>query len=242
MHATWLLVLVSAPCSLAAAVLAISLPSLVELTSTDAVTASVRFEAGFSHWLVPQHVMLGRYPGSDPKRPISEDAQRKRLSRLRKSAGISTFVGLQLELLPQDTGRDPPVPAGSDLQFRSYYRDAGGADAKFVHFPIKDMSTAPTLEALDRLVVDLAQRVESGEILYIHCHGGAGRTGLVAACLLGELYPSLTASEALERVQAYFTARGTAGRSPETAEQARQVRAWFQRWRKPRLKQRARAQ
>ena len=39
----------------------------------------------------------------------------------------------------------------------------------------------------------LRRRVETGEKLYLHCWGGRGRTGLVAACLLTpKPNPSLT--------------------------------------------------
>jgi hypothetical protein len=132
------------------------------------------------------------------------------------------------ELLPIDDPAAYPEPAPN---FRSYYRDAGGADAKFVHFGIKDMSPASSLEALDRLVRELTERVHRGEIIYVHCWGGAGRTGLVAACLLGALYPSMEADEALQRVQAYFSARSEPGHSPETDAQVQQVRDWYSDWR-----------
>ena len=144
----------------------------------------------------------------------------------------SSLFARSQELLPQD---DPaaylhePAP-----HFRSYYYDAGGADAKFVQFGIPDMSPAPSLKALGRLVDELKARVIRGEVLYVHCWGGAGRTGLVAACLLGALYPSIAVEEALERVQAYFTARGEPGYSPETDAQVQQVREWYDSdWRAP---------
>ena len=58
---------------------------------------------------------------------------------------------------------------------------------------------------------------------------GRGRTGLVAACLLGELYPQLTADDALARVDAYYRLRGAdvEGTSPETDAQMDQVREFF---------------
>ena len=66
---------------------------------------------------------------------------------------------------------------------------------------------------------------------------GRGRTGLIAACLLGALYGDMDAEEALERVQCYYDLRQSGdlrelGRefsnmrklSPETEEQKQQVR------------------
>ena len=202
-------------------------PPLVDLSNTVAVRDTVLFQEQFANWLVPGCVMLGRYPGSDPKRSVSEDAQRERVQGLR-AAGVTTFVCLQQELLPLDDPKADPEPGPS---FRSYYRDAGGGDARYVHFPITDMSPASSLEALDRLVTELVGRIHAGEVLYVHCWGGAGRTGLVASCLLGALYPSMASDEALGRVQAYYTARGEPGHSPETEGQVQQVRDWFSGWR-----------
>jgi len=105
------------------------------------------------------------------------------------------------------------------------YREAAGSDASFLHFGIPDLSVAESLESLDALVADLARRVARSEGLYLHCWGGRGRTGLVAACLLGALY-NVEAEEALQRVQLYHDQRGPerGGLSPETEEQKQQAR------------------
>ena len=62
----------------------------------------------------------------------------------------------------------------------------------------------------------------------VHAQGGRGRTGLVAACLLGALYP-IDAEAALERVHSGYLLRepDKGGASPETDEQREQVRDWF---------------
>lgn len=71
-------------------------------------------------------------------------------------------------------------------------------------------------------------------MLFIHCWAGRGRTGLIAACLLGKLYPEVGAEQALNRVDAYYRCRGTVavGKtcrvSPETEEQEDQVRLFFE--------------
>ena len=89
------------------------------------------------------------------------------------------------------------------------YREAAGSDASFLHFGIPDLSVAESLEGLDALVADLATRVAQGEGLYLHCWRGKGRTGLVAACLLGALYgEEMEAEKALQRVQLYHDQRG----------------------------------
>jgi protein-tyrosine phosphatase len=64
--------------------------------------------------------------------------------------------------------------------------------------------------------------------MFIHCRGGHGRTGVVAALLLGKIY-NLPAYEALELVQRFHDNRksvqkkGQQYSSPETHEQKGQV-------------------
>jgi hypothetical protein len=105
-----------------------------------------------------------------------------------------------------------------------------------VYHPLPDLSVAKSLDALDVIVCDLRARIEAGEKLYLHCWGGRGRTGLVAACLFGALYGDIDAEQALECVQCYYDLWTPHGRelnsnsrklSPETEEQKNQVRDWF---------------
>ena len=113
---------------------------------------------------------------------------------------MSTFVCLQSELPPQDAswpdggvgGQSNNAPDTQTAPFLPY-REAAGSDASFLYFGIPDLSVAESLERLDDLVADLAGRVGRGEGLYLHCWGGRGRTGLVAACLLGALYGDMGA-------------------------------------------------
>ncbi len=80
---------------------------------------------------------------------------------------------------------------------------------------------------LGPLLDELAARLLRGERLYVHCWGGRGRTGTVAACLLAKVY-GMGAEEALERVQrAFDTRRDDNRRSPETPEQYAFVRRYI---------------
>ena len=47
----------------------------------------------------------------------------------------------------------------------------------------------------------------------MHCFGGAGRSGTLGACLLGDLY-RIDAEEALMRIQKAFNTRGGGGAAP----------------------------
>jgi len=215
--------------ALSAAVAAVQLPRLHSLS--DPMLASLHSFSSTANWLIPQRVICGRYPGSCPSRPTSAGVVSERLAAIR-GAGISTFVCLQSELPPQDAfwpdggvrGQSNNAPDAQTAPFVPY-REAAGSDASFLHFGIPDLSVAESLESLDALVADLARRVARSEGLYLHCWGGRGRTGLVAACLLGALY-NVEAEEALQRVQLYHDQRGPerGGLSPETEEQKQQAR------------------
>lgn len=100
--------------------LATTLPPLVSLgDGAPAVKEAVLFREHFANWLVPQHVMLGRYPGSDPRRPISDDAQHERLHDL-LAAGVTTFVSLQAVSRQCVVARPPArCPSSRPLQLAS---------------------------------------------------------------------------------------------------------------------------
>jgi ADP-ribosylglycohydrolase len=69
-----------------------------------------------------------------------------------------------------------------------YPLDAGSAYAAWrpqhVRFPIRDGSVPSDLVAFDAVVEHLAALVTRGEVVAVHCWGGIGRTGTVAAALL----------------------------------------------------------
>jgi protein-tyrosine phosphatase len=56
----------------------------------------------------------------------------------------------------------------------------------FWHFPIADMRAPRSPEATARLVEQIHRAIRNGETVVIHCMGGLGRTGTIAAaCLVG---------------------------------------------------------
>ena len=216
-----------------------TLPPLTPYSDPIALLDTHYFSAT-SNWLIPGHIMQGRHPGS------GRGSATERVRAIVQDAGCTTFVCLQAECPPPDGSctsfggsnewKTNPMPG-----FTSYVQDARQAAAessgskpepKFVHFGIRDMNTAESLEELTSFVNHLKERVlHDDEVLYCHCWGGKGRAGLILACLLGALYADMTADEALERVQTYCSLRnrgiGTQLKSPETDAQKEQVREYY---------------
>ncbi len=76
-----------------------------------------------------------------------------------------------------------------------------------------------------QLLAAINTELEQGRAVYVHCWGGIGRTGTVAACWLVE--QGLSADDALVRVQLLRWGKHEQWlRSPETDEQCDFVRAW----------------
>ena len=71
-----------------------------------------------------------------------------------------------------------------------------------VHFPIKDLCAPPpeAMESFTELLAGILDSARAGRTVVIHCRGGIGRTGTVAACCLVAL--GSEPDEAIDQVRA----------------------------------------
>lgn len=103
-----------------------------------------------------------------------------------------------------------------ELQVETLPVDVERLGMKWLHLPIRDMY--PPGGCFRRLWPQLGREImttlQAGQRVFLHCKGGLGRTGTVAACLLIE--SGMPAEEAIVQVR---LAR------PETIETA--VQEWF---------------
>ncbi|HLF89527.1 MAG TPA: type II toxin-antitoxin system HicA family toxin [Anaerolineales bacterium] len=86
-------------------------------------------------------------------------------------------------------------------------------------FPIPDFST-PTPSQMTSILNTLDSALAEGHTVYLHCHGGRGRTGTVVGCWL--VRHRITGEQALARIAEL---RGD-NESPETDEQRAFVLSW----------------
>lgn len=71
------------------------------------------------------------------------------------------------------------------------------------HLPIPDEGLPESMEAFSAVVGEVVKAVSVGETVLIHCKGGRGRTGLLAAAVLVQLgYPPDAAISLVRQVRA----------------------------------------
>ncbi len=86
-------------------------------------------------------------------------------------------------------------------QMQNYFAQARKVGLETVHFPIRDMDIPDDRAAVRALVRKLHDHLGAGRRVVIHCLGGLGRSGTVAACLLTE--NGLSAREAVRLVRQF---------------------------------------
>lgn len=79
----------------------------------------------------------------------------------------------------------------------------------YKRYPIRDMKTPNNWYTFSKLILEICEIINSlkdDEKIYIHCKGGHGRAGLVAACVLCQ-YLQINAQESLDMIMKYHSDR-----------------------------------
>lgn len=132
-------------------------------------------------------------------------------------AGVNTFIDLT-------TPRDPLQPYEHALR-----RIADGRRVERLSFPIRDVSITND-EHMRQILDAIDSELAADRTVYVHCWGGAGRTGIVVGCWL--VRHGKSGDEALAEVSRLFQQMTPeklekhADGSPETDEQRDMVRRW----------------
>ena len=162
-----------------------------------------------SYWVVPGQFLAGAYPGAR-----WEGQARKRL-RLLLDAGVTFALDLTEE---------------GEYELRPYAhllgREANVMARRVVHWrmSIPDRDT-PTREQMARILDVIDGALREGQVIYVHCYGGIGRTGTVVGCYL--VRHGMGGEEALAEIA--YLRRGTANGwrlSPQTKAQREMVQGW----------------
>jgi len=153
-----------------------------------------------SYWVEHGTLLAGKYPGA----PTAAGADWRVPALL--AAGVTLFVDLTQE-----------------GELDSYSDRVEGA-ARHVRMPIRDMDVA-TAEQMRRTLDLIDRERRRGGVTYVHCWGGAGRTGTVVGCWL--VRHGLDGLAALARIAELRAPSPALQRdSPETEAQRGMVADW----------------
>lgn len=186
-----------------------------------------------SNWVIPGVLLVGAYPATQ------DDEETIDLITSILKLGVTKFVCLQQEyrefgvtkhmwktgqaLRPYFEDVREIVKAKASHYQLEGFEIVSEENLSFVHFPIKDCGITD-----DSGVLDLAKRlvkcISEGEIIYLHCWGGHGRTGTVVCIMLYLMY-GLDPKEAMKRCQRVHDIRRcpVVVGSPQTQPQRDQV-------------------
>ncbi len=153
-----------------------------------------------SYWVEPGELLAGKYPGSLD--PAGTSARVEQLV----ASGVTLFVDLteEFELAP-------------------YAHHVDGT-ARHVRMPIPDMDVT-TPEQMRRTLDVIDRERARGGTAYVHCWGGAGRTGTVVGCWL--VRHGLDGAEALQRITTLRSGSPALWLdSPQSQSQRTMVQTW----------------
>jgi protein-tyrosine phosphatase len=154
-----------------------------------------------SYWVEEGSLLAGEYP-----RNKDEYFSRTKVNAL-LCAGVRVFV----DLTEADEGLLP-------------YSQLIG-DAAHHRFPIKDVSVPKSLVAMTQTLDTIDRSVHEGVLVYVHCWGGVGRTGLVVGCWLARRLGGQQASLRLRELWKQCP-KSVLRDSPETEAQRSYLRNW----------------
>jgi hypothetical protein len=140
------------------------------------------------------------------------------------------FPRSEAELLAICSHASVVVNLCEDKEFRGPLRRAEEyvlpPACRLVRLPIEDGMVPETIERFRQQLEPLAEELVNGAVLYVHCFGGVGRTGIVCACLLSHIWPAASALDLL-RYRVFFAARSNhlkrARRYVQAAYRAREI-------------------
>ena len=168
----------------------------------DGVTPMMRQPITQCYWVVPGTLLAGEYPRN--KDAQSSHAKIRALLR----AGVTAFI----DLTEADEGL---YPYGAWIGTASHQR-----------FPIRDGSVPVSPEATRAILDAIDDHTARGQLVYVHCWGGVGRTGVIIGCWLAR--HGLGGDAALTRLRELWQhcPKSVSRASPETQEQAHYIMRW----------------
>jgi protein-tyrosine phosphatase len=154
------------------------------------------------YWVLPGKLLAGEYPITK-----ENDSSLTKINALLR-CGITAFINLT------------QVNEG----LRPY--DELLAEASHKRFGILDVSIPDSDELTVAILDTIDTHIKKGEMVYLHCWGGIGRTGLIVGCWLAR--HGAGGETALARLHELWQQcpKSAYRRSPETREQEHYILNW----------------
>jgi hypothetical protein len=123
----------------------------------------------FSYWVVPGRFLAGEYP-----RSLDDEISETVIKEL-VDFGISHFIDLT-------TAEDELEPY-MHIVNRMSKKNSAQKTVRRTNFQVID-GHIPTIETMNTILDHIDHLLCQGEVIYVHCWGGIGRTGTVVDCWL----------------------------------------------------------
>ncbi|ANV89044.1 fused DSP-PTPase phosphatase/NAD kinase-like protein [Picosynechococcus sp. PCC 7117] len=155
------------------------------------------------YWVLPGKLLAGEYP-----RNKDEQSSQEKLHAL-LNAGVTAFI----DLTEADEGLQP-------------YSTLISAEASHHQFPIVDVSIPASSDLVVTILDTIDHYIERNQLVYVHCWGGVGRTGVIIGCWLAR--HGHGGEVALDHLRELWQAcpKSRYRRSPETREQEQYILNW----------------
>jgi len=162
------------------------------------------------YWLVPGRLLAGQHPGGRGATDVAGTV----------AALLAAGVRQTLDLTSPGEGLADYAP------LLTQQAAAQGWQAQVHRAPVADFSV-PDARRMRWVLDHLQAALDGAAPLYLHCHGGIGRTGTAIGCLLVE--QGFSGDEALALIAHKWQVmekRQRAPESPETEAQRQFIRRW----------------
>ena len=156
----------------------------------------------YCYWVIPGKFLAGEYPRNKDKNSS--------ISKINSLIGadVSAFI----DLTEKNEGLFP-------------YSDMIGTTSH-QRFPIPDLSIPESSAATVAVLDTIDDHVKQGHVVYLHCWGGVGRTGVMVGCwLVRHGYKGQAALDRLHRLWRKCP-KSLNRKSPETKEQELYILRW----------------
>jgi hypothetical protein len=122
-----------------------------------------------SYWVIPGKLLAGEYAGQ----PTDVGA----IDRLKRflNAGVNAFI----DLTEANEGLRPYEHLLPEL------KNYAGRVIQYKRMPIRDQDVT-SIDAMREITSLIGHLINDGNVVYVHCWGGIGRTGTVIGCFMKE--------------------------------------------------------